>query len=199
MTNICKTILLLFTLMYGGYAMAEDVQKNLEIAVFAGGCFWCLEDVFEEMAGVKSAVSGYTGGHVENPTYEQVTAGGTGHRESLQVTFDPSVISYDRLLNFFWRNVDPFDDAGQFCDKGDSYRAAIFYRNDDQNVKAIASKMEVEKLLGQPVVTEILPASTFYPAEEYHQNYARENPLRYSFYHTTCGRAARLRKVWGKK
>jgi len=195
MNKLCKTFFLLFTLMYGAHAMAQD---KLEIAISAGGCFWCLEDVFDEMPGVKSAVSGYTGGHLENPTYEQVTAGGTGHRESLQVTFDPSVISYERLLYFFWRNVDPFDDKGQFCDKGESYKAAIFYRNGDQKAKALASKVDIEAQLGQAVVTNILPASTFYPAEAYHQDYSSKNPLRYSFYKTSCGRDARLREIWGE-
>lgn len=197
-------IFLLLTLSAGTTLMAKDentqqASKNTEIAIFAGGCFWCLEKVYENVPGIISSISGYTGGHFANPTYEQVSAGGTEHRESVQVTYDPGVIAYKELLDLFWHNIDPLDEKGQFCDKGDSYKAAIFYSNEDQKTKAETSKQAVEKTLNKKVVTDILPASTFYPAEEYHQNYASKNPIRYKFYSTTCGRASRLKEVWGKK
>lgn len=180
--------------------MTSQVQANQkEVAIFAGGCFWCEEEVFDHIPGVLSVVSGFTGGTTPNPTYEEVSAGGTGHLESVQVTFDPSKISYDKLLKLFWRNIDPFDAQGQFCDKGDSYHAAIFYTSPEQKAAAEASKTTVEKQLGKPVVTKILAASPFYPAEEYHQQYGEKNPVRYQFYRYSCGRDKRLKEVWEKQ
>ena len=167
-------------------------------ATFAGGCFWCTESDLEKLPGVVSAVSGYTGGALKSPSYDQVSAGGTGHLESVEVTFDPRRISYAQLLDAFWHDVDPFDDEGQFCDKGSQYRSAIFYHDAGQKAAAEASKAALEKRFGKKIVTEILPAGPFYRAEEYHQNYAKKNPLRYHFYRFNCGRDQRLQDIWGK-
>ena len=167
-------------------------------ATFAGGCFWCTESDLAKVPGVIDVVSGYTGGHVKSATYEQVSAGGTGHRESVEVTYDPKRISYPQLLDAFWHDVDPFDDTGQFCDKGDQYRSAIFYHNAEQKRLAEASKAALEKRFGKKIVTDILPAGPFYAAEEYHQDYAKKNPLRYHFYRFNCGRDQRLESIWGK-
>jgi len=168
------------------------------VATFAGGCFWCEESAFQDVKGVISATSGYTGGNEQNPTYEQVSEHATGHRESLEVVYDPRVISYQQLLDIFWHNVDPFDASGQFCDKGPQYRGAIFYHDAAQKQLADASKAAVEKRFGKKVVTDILPASKFWPAEDYHQDYYKKNPVRYHFYRFNCGRDARLKEVWGK-
>lgn len=174
-------------------------NTQTETAIFAGGCFWCLEHDLAQIDGVTEAVSGYTGGKTENPTYEDVSHKNTGHKESVKVTFDPKIISYAELLKRYWRNVDPFDDHGQFCDKGDSYKAVIFYGNAEQKAEAEASKVLVEKELGKKVVTEIVAASPFYRAEEYHQDYARKNPIRYKYYRYRCGRDQRLNEVWGRE
>lgn len=171
----------------------------LAVATFAAGCFWCAESDFEKVPGVVDAVSGYTGGRVVNPSYQQVSAGGTGHLEAVQVHYDPARVSYAQLLDVFWRNVDPLDARGQFCDKGEQYTAAIFVATPAERTLAEASKQRVaERLapLGRPVATRILPAAPFYAAEAYHQAYAHTNPVRYRFYRTTCGRDARLREVW---
>jgi peptide-methionine (S)-S-oxide reductase len=168
-------------------------------ATLAGGCFWCVEEAFEEIEGVKSVTSGYTGGSVANPTYEQVGEGATGHFEAVQIVFDPKRVSYEKLLDVFWHNVDPTDAQGQFCDKGPQYRSAIFVADDEQRRIAEASKRAIDESGRFPgkVATEIRPAGPFYPAEEYHQDYAEKNPIRYRFYRTGCGRDARLREVWG--
>lgn len=170
----------------------------LSKATFAGGCFWCMEPPFEKLPGVVSVVSGYTGGAIRNPTYEQVSGGGTGHYEAVEVIFDPTKVSYARLLEVFWRNVDPTDDGGQFCDRGDQYRSAIFYHDDAQRRAALSTKQNIERTKRLRVATEILPARPFYRAEEYHQDYARKNPVRYKFYRFNCGRDRRLEKVWGR-
>lgn len=178
--------------------LAEDQQSSASAtAIFAGGCFWCEEEVFDSLPGVISTLSGFTGGHTSNPTYKEVSAGGTGHLESVQVTYDPQKISYGQLLDAFWHNVDPFDAEGQFCDKGDSYKAAIFYTNSEQKKVAEESKQNLEGSLKKKIVTEIRAASIFYPAEEYHQKYAQKNPIRYTFYRSRCGRDERLQAVWG--
>lgn len=168
-------------------------------AIFAGGCFWCVEEAFDKVSGVVSTTSGYTGGHVANPTYEQVSGGGTGHYEAVQVVYDPAVVSYETLLDTFWHNIDPTDAGGQFCDRGESYRAAIFYGDSEQRRLAEASLRELRrsKPFDGDVVTEIIPASEFYPAEEYHQDYYTKNPLRYKYYKWSCGRAQRLEELWG--
>ena len=169
------------------------------MATFAGGCFWCMEPPFDKLEGVKSTVSGYTDGQLKNPTYKQVSRGGTGHTEALQVTYDPDVVSYDTLLSVFWRNVDPFDAGGQFCDRGDSYRMGIFYHSKAQAQAAMASKKQLQDSgrFDRPVVTEITEASEFYPAEDYHQDYYLKNPVRYKYYRWGCGRDDRLKEVWG--
>jgi peptide-methionine (S)-S-oxide reductase len=167
-------------------------------AVFAGGCFWCVEAAFEGTPGVLDVVSGFAGGKVANPSYERVTAGGTGHAEVVQVTYDPARIDYATLLDIFWRNVDPFDAGGQFCDRGDSYRAEIFVGGPEERRLAEATKAQIEKRFGRPVVTAISAAAPFYPAEDYHQDYHVKNPLRYKYYSTSCGRAARLARIWGR-
>jgi peptide-methionine (S)-S-oxide reductase len=161
------------------------------------GCFWCAEDAYEGLPGVESVVSGYTGGHVENPSYEQVSGHGTGHWEAIQVVYDPKQTSYEKLLEVFWHNVDPTDGGGQFCDRGQQYAAAVFFHDAEQKRLAEATRQRVAQELDKGIATKVVPAVTFYVAEEYHQDYARKNPLRYNYYRRGCGRDARLRAVWG--
>jgi peptide-methionine (S)-S-oxide reductase len=172
-------------------------QANQARATFAGGCFWCMEPPYDKLDGVFSTTSGYTGGHVEDPTYKEVSAGGTGHAEVVQVVYDPSKVTYEQLLRIFWRNVDPFDGDGQFCDRGSQYRPAIFYHSEAQQEAAVASKERMSERFDQSIEVEIQPLSEFYPAEDYHQNYYKKNPLRYRFYRSSCGRDRRLEAVWG--
>ncbi|MFO8065492.1 MAG: peptide-methionine (S)-S-oxide reductase MsrA [Spirochaetia bacterium] len=175
--------------------LAQDTAK----ATFAGGCFWCMEPPYDELDGVISTVSGYSGGDVEDPTYEQVTSGGTGHLESMQVTYDPSEISYEELLEVYWVNIDPVDGGGQFCDRGEHYTSAIFYHDDEQRRLAEESKAELEesgRLGPQKIQTEVRPLEEFYRAEEYHQDYYKKNPLRYKLYVSSCGRERRLEELW---
>jgi peptide-methionine (S)-S-oxide reductase len=173
--------------------------RTFEKAIFAGGCFWCMEHPFDELTGVVSVTSGYTGGDKKNPTYEEVSAGGTGHAESVQILYDPSKISYEMLLQVYWHNVDPTVKDRQFCDSGHQYRSAIFYQNETQRQLALKSRNELEKNkpFKDPVVTEITQATEFYPAEEYHQHYYKKNPIRYKYYRSRCGRDARLKELWG--
>jgi peptide-methionine (S)-S-oxide reductase len=173
--------------------------KATATAIFAGGCFWCMVHPFDELPGVASVTSGYTGGHKVNPTYEEVSTGDTGHVESVKIVYDPAKIGYEKLLDVFWHNVDPLDGGGQFCDRGSTYRSEIFYGNDEQRRLAEQSKATIEKQLKHPVVTEIRPTSTFYAAEDYHQNYYKKNPLRYKYYRYSCGRDQRLEALWGKQ
>jgi len=179
----------------------ENQNKNYKIATFAGGCFWCMEHPFEELKGVKEVLSGYTGGKVDNPTYHQVSSGGTGHYESIQITYDPKKMSYEELLDVFWHQIDPTDDGGQFVDRGKQYATAIYYHSDEQKKLAEKSKKEWEKsgIFGVPIVTKILPAQIFYKAEEYHQDYYKKNPENYHRYRNGSGRDQYLNKVWGKK
>jgi peptide-methionine (S)-S-oxide reductase len=170
----------------------------LQKAAFAAGCFWCAEAAFQDLPGVVDVVSGYTGGQVPHPTYEEVSAGGTGHREAVEVTFDPARITYGQLLDVFWRNVDPTDPAGQFCDKGQQYLAAIYVRDDAQRKLAELSLANAKKRFGY-VATDVLPAGPFYRAEEYHQDYYKKNPFRYHFYRAGCKRDERLKEVWGRR
>jgi peptide-methionine (S)-S-oxide reductase len=172
--------------------------KRLSTAVFAGGCFWCVEADFDKVDGVVSTVSGYTGGTVVNPTYKQVSHEKTGHYEAVKVTYDPDKVSYDDLVDYYFHHIDPTDAAGQFCDKGESYRSAVFVATAEQREVAEAEVDMINKsgVLGTPVVTRILDAGTFWPAEDYHQNYYRKNPLKYRYYRTACGRDARVKKVW---
>jgi peptide-methionine (S)-S-oxide reductase len=174
----------------------DGTPQDEHVAIFAGGCFWCVEQAFDEVSGVLRTRSGYTGGHEEDPTYEEVSAGGTGHRESVEVVYDPAVVSYEALLQVFWRNIDPTDAGGQFCDRGSSYTSAIFYRDTEQKTLAEASKREIERTRGLQVITPVLPAGVFYEAEAYHQDYHRKNPVRYRFYKWSCGRAQRLAELW---
>jgi peptide-methionine (S)-S-oxide reductase len=181
-------------------ATAQAVE-NPGVAIFAGGCFWCTESDFDKVPGVIETTSGYIGGHVENPSYEQVSAGNSGHLEAVRVRFDPSKTSYAKLLEAYWPTIDPVTANAQFCDHGTQYRSAIFYSTPQEQQLAEASKAALDKSgrLPGPVVTEILPASTFYPAEDYHQNYYQRNPLRYHYYRNGCGRDQRLEQLWGKK
>jgi len=180
-----------------GPAQDRPAPAKTARAVFAGGCFWCMEAPFDKLPGVSSSTSGYAGGQVRNPTYEQVSSGSTGHAEAVQVLYDPKRITYARLLDVFWHNIDPLDKNGQFCDKGSQYRSAIFYGNDEERAQAEQSKQVVEQRLGRPVATEIVPAGAFYPAEEYHQDFYRKNPGRYQSYRQGCGRDRRLKELWG--
>lgn len=198
--------LALSTALMLGAATACSAQKpasaqsngKLASATFAGGCFWCTESDFDKMPGVVSTTSGYTGGHVANPTYKQVSNGGTGHIEAVRVVYDPSKISYSSLATGFFRTIDPLDGGGQFCDRGDQYRSAIFVASPEQRRIAEAAKKRAAAQLRAPLATEILPAARFYPAEGYHQNYYKRNPLRYRYYRYSCGRDARIEKVWSR-
>lgn len=179
------------------YTENNDDNTTTETAIFAGGCFWCMEKPFEHLEGVIEAYSGYTGGETQNPTYHEVSAGGTGHYESIRVVYNPEIVTYRELLDTFWRNIDPFDSSGQFCDKGSQYRAAIFVQNAEEQAEAEASLNAMETRFNRQIVTQILPTTTFYDAEDYHQNYYRKNPIRYNFYRRGCGRDNRLEEVWG--
>jgi len=171
-----------------------------ETAIFAGGCFWCVEEAFEKVPGVTDVVSGFVGGKVANPSYEQVMQKNTGHAEAVQVTYDPGKVTYQQLVDWFWRNIDPLDAAGQFCDKGNPYRSGIFYRGDAQKKIAEGSKQALQSSgrFKQPIATEITAAGPFYPAEDYHQDYHKKNEKRYQFYKFGCGRVQRLEQIWGK-
>ena len=166
-------------------------------ATFAGGCFWCMEHPFDELQGVIDTTSGYMGGTVEAPSYRQVSSGTTGHAEVVQVEYDPDIVSYETLLDTFWHNVDPLDGRGQFCDKGSQYRSIVFYHDDIQRQLAETSKQAISNQLDQPIVTDILSAGAFYPAEDYHQNYYQTHPARYRLYRFGCGRNQRLSELWG--
>lgn len=198
MKNICLaafSILCAFTL--GAWAQSTPSPANT--AIFAGGCFWCIEADFEKLPGVVSVESGYTGGHSANPTYKQVSAGVTGHVEVVRVTFDPAKVKYDALVDYFWHHIDPTVKNQQFCDVGTQYRSEIFYLSEEQKKVAEASKKALEKSgRFKEIYTAITAASTFYPAEEYHQDYYKKSPVRYKYYRFSCGRDARVAEVWGK-
>jgi peptide-methionine (S)-S-oxide reductase len=181
-------------------ALGTDLARAQERAkaTFAGGCFWCMEPPFDKLEGVISTTSGYTGGQKANPTYQEVSAGTTGHTEAVEIVYDPRKVTYARLLEVFWRNIDPTTPDRQFCDVGSQYRAAIFYHDDAQRRLAEQSKQAVAQRLRRSVVTEVLTAATFYVAEDYHQDYYKKNPIRYRFYRTGCGRDQRLEQIWGK-
>jgi peptide-methionine (S)-S-oxide reductase len=183
----------------GAVAQSITPPANKATATFAGGCFWCVEADFDKVAGVISTTSGYTGGQVANPTYYQVSAGSTGHTEAVEIAYDPAKLSYEKLLDVFWRNHDPLAKDRQFCDSGNQYRAAIFYHDEEQRRLAEASKKAVQaKFAPRVVYTEIVKAGPFYAAEEYHQDYYEKNPLRYKLYRFNCGRDQRLEELWGK-
>jgi peptide-methionine (S)-S-oxide reductase len=203
MSRFCLPALMAFLVqIHPASAAGADADKSrLAKATFAGGCFWCMEGPFESLDGVISVTVGYTGGSKVNPTYEEVSAGGTGHAESVEITYDPSKIPYEKLLDVFWHNIDPLTKDAQFCDHGHQYRSAIFFHDPTQKKLADQSKaaLEASGRFKQPIVTEITPASTFYPAEEYHQHYHQKNPVRYRFYRLSCGRDQRLKQLWGDK
>lgn len=182
-----------------GFASAGTTASGQAVATFAGGCFWCMEPPYDVLDGVLSTTSGYTGGHKPNPTYEEVSTGTTGHTEAVQVVYDPNRISYERLLEVFWRNIDPITPNAQFCDHGTQYRSAIFYHDAEQRKLAEESKraLEASGRFKSRIVTEIVAAGAFYPAEEYHQDYYKKNPIRYKFYRAGCGRDQRLGELWG--
>lgn len=175
-------------------------NKDLAVATFAGGCFWCMEAPFDKLQGVISTTSGYTGGHTKNPTYKQTSSGRTGHTEAVQIVYDPQQVSYKKLLDVFWHNIDPTTPDQQFCDRGNQYRAEIFYHNDEQKQLAESSKaaLDKNKPFKEPIVTQVSKASTFYAAEGYHQDYYKKNPIRYRYYRHGCGRDKRLEQLWGE-
>jgi peptide-methionine (S)-S-oxide reductase len=192
----CLVCLSALLLMVAAPAMHAD---QLATATFAGGCFWCMQPPFDRLDGVISTTVGYTGGRTQNPTYEAVESGGTGHAEAIQIAYDPKKITYAKLLDVFWHNIDPLTPNGQFCDLGTQYRSAIFYHNDEQKRLAEDSKkaLDTSGRFRQPIVTAIVPASELYPAEDYHQEYYRKNPVRYHYYRYRCGRDQRLEELWG--
>jgi peptide-methionine (S)-S-oxide reductase len=196
-----KTAVVLGLLLAMGSSGAhqESPDRQAAKATFAGGCFWCMEEAFEKVEGVSSVISGYAGGSKANPTYKEVSAGRTGHTEAIEVIYDPESVGYRQLLQVFWRNIDPTDGSGQFCDKGSQYRSAVFYHDEEQKRLIEESKkaLDESKPFDEPIVTEILPASMFYPAEEYHQDYYKRNPIRYRYYKYGCGRTQRLKELWG--
>ena len=189
-------------LLLAAFALPRPaVAGDTDYATFAGGCFWCMEADFEKVNGVLSVTSGYTGGSVVDPTYKEVSAGGTGHAESVRLVFDPKVVSYEELLTFFWHHIDPTVKDRQFCDVGNQYRTAIFYHDEAQRRTAERSLAELEKSkpFPEPIVTEITADTAFYPAEAYHQDYYKKNPIRYAYYRRSCGRDQRLHELWGEK
>ncbi len=204
MMNRYKLLVLLglsvwLVMSMSGPTLSQSPEGNFAKATFAGGCFWCMEHPFDELDGVVSTTSGYTGGHTVDPTYPEVSAGGTGHTEAVQIEYDPTKVTYEELLNVYWRNVDPTTPDAQFCDHGNQYRPEIFYHTEEQKQLAEASRTHIEKTktFPEPIVIEITQGTTFYPAEDFHQNYYQTNPLRYKFYRLACGRDSRLAELWG--
>jgi len=207
-----KPLVLSVLIVLGVIAECNEARaQDTATMIVAGGCFWCVEADFERVQGVVSAVSGYTGGTVDNPSYREVTRGGTGHYEAVRITYDPDAVSYASLISAFFRSIDPTDSGGQFCDRGDSYRTAIFVATPEERDIAEAAKARAQRELGQTVVTPILPAAEFFPAEDYHQDYYRKDDIvltrrgpktkaeAYKFYRTGCGRDARVRELWGDR
>jgi peptide-methionine (S)-S-oxide reductase len=197
--RMLAAVVLLLAAADGPAAAQNTRPATSATAIFAGGCFWCVEEAFDAVDGVVSTTSGYVGGVKPNPTYKEVSAGGTGHAEAVQVVYDPAKVSYEKLLDVFWRNIDPLAANAQFCDHGDQYRSAIFYLNEEQKRLAETSKAALERsgALKGPIVTQIVAASPFYNAEDYHQDYHLKNSIQYRFYKYTCGRAQRLKELWG--
>ena len=196
-------LVLIGAMVSAGSALSQSApgaKPGTAKATFAGGCFWCMEEAFDKVPGVVATTSGYIGGQTKNPTYEQVSTGRTGHAEAVLVEYDPAKVTYQKLLEIFWRNIDPTQKDAQFCDHGSQYRSAIFYHDDEQRRLAEASRnaLAKNKPFKGEIVTQIVKADAFYPAEDYHQDYHTKNPLRYKFYKTGCGREARLEQLWGK-
>lgn len=192
-----RLLLVLFLVSATASAAVAQTPPGRAVATFAGGCFWCTEADFDKVPGVLSTTSGYIGGKVANPSYGQVSAGGTGHAEAVEIVFDPAKVSYEQLLAFYWRSVDPLTKDAQFCDRGSQYRTAIFTHGEEQMRLAVASKQQVEAQLKKKVFTEIVPAGPFYKAEDYHQDFYKKNPVKYKFYRWNCGRDQRLEQLWG--
>ncbi len=198
------SVLAVTIFLIGTWSLQRTSQAAADIpqskAYFAGGCFWCMEEAFEKVEGVSTVTSGYMGGTVVSPSYEAVSAGRTGHAEAVEVVYDPAKVSYQKLLDAFWLNVDPITPNAQFCDHGNQYRSAIFFQTDEEKRASDASKQAIEqsKRFKEPIVTQIVMASQFYPAEEYHQDFYKKNPIRYKYYKYSCGRAQRLETLWGK-
>lgn len=188
---------ILFLILFSNLFLAAQTKAPTSIAIFAGGCFWCMEKPFDETPGVISTTSGYTGGTKKNPTYEEVSAGSTGHTEAIKIVYDPNKVSYEKLLSIFWKNIDPTTKDKQFCDKGNQYRSGIFYLDESQKKLATESKLALAKKF-PAIFTEITQATEFTDAEEYHQDYYKKNPLRYKYYRNACGRDKRLEEIWGK-
>ena len=195
---LCKYLTFIAIFLSG--AMASTSYAQEQTATFAGGCFWCSESDFEKLDGVIAVTSGYIGGQLKNPTYKEVSSGKTGHTEGVQIIFDSQKISYATLIEYFWKSIDPTDSGGQFCDRGQQYRSEIFYHDATQRETAETSRQALQKnvRLGAPIATKITTASTFYPAEDYHQDYYLKNPVRYNYYRWGCGRDKRLEELWGK-
>jgi peptide-methionine (S)-S-oxide reductase len=192
-------VLILALLLLPGNVLALTPPRTQNgVATFAGGCFWCMEGPFEKLPGVLAVTSGYTGGQKAAPSYEQVSSGTTGHAEAVQVVYDRRRISFERLLEVFWRNIDPLSANGQFCDRGSQYRSAVYFHDAEQRAAAEASRAKIQQRFLEKVVTEVTAASAFYPAEEYHQDYYKKNPVRYQTYRSGCGRDRRLRELWGE-
>jgi peptide-methionine (S)-S-oxide reductase len=187
-------------ILSGTATVSSTLQAAPQTMMVAGGCFWCVESDFELVQGVSDVVSGYTGGHTESPTYKQVSAGNTGHFEAVVIYFDDDIVSLKALADYYWKTIDPTDAEGQFCDKGAPYKTAMFYQNDQQKAvfEASLANVETTKPFQGDIVTEILPATTFYPAEEYHQSYYTKNPIRYAYYRASCGRDSRIERLWGE-
>ncbi len=197
MTRI-KALIMIVILVSGTGAFAL-AQSGSAYATFAGGCFWCMEKPYDHLEGVISTTSGFSGGKTVNPTYREVSRGGTGHIEVVQVEYDPMRVSYEDLLYLYWRNIDPLDAGGQFCDRGHTYTTAIFYHNDEQRIAAEKSKQEMGNRLSERIATDIREFEAFYAADAYHQDYYLRNPVRYNFYRSSCGRDARLDEIWGNE
>ena len=193
--------LLVMSVVAGAAMLAAEEPPTSAVATFAGGCFWCMEPVFDALDGVLSTTSGYTGGTLRNPTYEEVSSGSTGHTEAIQIRYDPARVSYERLLDVYWRNIDPTVENRQFCDRGTQYRTAVFFHDEPQRQAAEKSRAELDSsgAFAVAIATDIVAAGPFYPAEDYHQDYYRKNPVRYSYYRTGCGRDARLKQLWGER
>ncbi len=200
-TGLKQCFFIWMVMMTAASPVTAQSSNPFDTATFAAGCFWCMEHPFDEIPGVISTTSGYTGGHQDNPTYQQVSSGSTGHTEAIEIVFDPSLVSYEQLLDVYWRNSDPTTANRQFCDSGSQYRPGIFYHNKTQRMSAERSKQKIiqHKDFEADVITEITPASTFWTAEEYHQNYYLKNPIRYKYYRYNCGRDQRLEQLWGKQ
>ena len=197
-----RTLIAFLMALFAPLLFAQNrVPPGMAVATFAGGCFWCVESDFDKVPGVTETISGYTGGAKVNPTYQEVSSGTTGHAESVQVIYDPKKVTYEKLLDTFWVSVDPTVKDRQFCDSGSQYRTAIFYNDESQRKAAEASKAALEKSkpFKQPIVTQIVAAAPFYPAEDYHQDYYKKNPVRYQLYRSGCGRDARLKELWGDR